>query len=80
MAEEIVEQIVEKMSEQELKGMKLHDEIGLGAGIFIRRVIGGWIYWRTYQQELKTNESSSISCAVAGVFVPENVSSPASIS
>ena len=55
---------MDKFTEQELKDMKLHEDIGLGAGIFISRVIGGWIYWRR-------EGSRDTSLGFAGVFVPE---------
>ena len=77
MAEEITEQI--------LKDMKRHDKIEKVDDIIqgdhiIQKVIGGWIYWRTHDKAVETNEGVSVSCALAGVFVPEDVSSPASVS
>ena len=44
---------------KKLKDMKLHEDVRLGGGIIIQKVIGGWIYWRHHDD------------AVAGVFVPE---------
>lgn len=65
-----------EITEQELKDMKLHDKIEkvdeiIRGDHIIQKVIGGWIYWRTYRQDLETNEGISVSCALAGVFVPE---------
>jgi len=57
--------MAEEISEQKLKEMKLHEIIPVARAI-IQRVVGGWIYWGTPSG--------------TGVFVPENVSSPASIS
>ncbi|MHC4190753.1 MAG: hypothetical protein ACYTBX_08155 [Planctomycetota bacterium] len=56
---------MEEISKEELVDMKLHDEIDLGDGILIRKVVGGWIYWR----QSGTIQSASI--GLAGVFVPE---------
>ena len=51
--------------------MKLHEDKKLKAGIRILKFVSGWIYWETHDGTLETNKSTSISCAIAGVFVPE---------
>ncbi len=60
-------------SEQEMKALKLNGEIEstIKSGVLtIQKVIGGWIYWRTHNNAVETNEGVSVSCALAGVFVP----------
>ena len=72
-----------EITEQELKDMKLHEEKEVkfvGYNILMMRVVGGWIYWRTKVHDSAPDKGSIPSCAITGVFVPENVSSPASIS
>jgi len=61
---------MDKITEQELMDMELHEDRGLGAGIFISRVIGGWIYWRR-------EGTRDTSLGFAGVFVPESPKSNA---
>lgn len=60
------------VSEQELRDMKLHTEKTVG-GSDIQRVVGGWVYWKFTRDKIKIDKGVSVSCAVAGVFVPENV-------
>jgi len=60
-----------KVSEQELRNMKLHEDVRLGGGIKIQKVVGGWIYWRHHSEKAQgQNGNVSVSGAVAGVFVP----------
>lgn len=62
----------EETTEQELKDMNLHDEMVLDYGILVKRVIGGWIYWKAAQHQSEIDKvSTSVSCTLAGVFVPE---------
>lgn len=71
-----------EVSEQELRDMKPHEVLILKEHhILIIRVVGGWIYWKAASAKIEREEGKeSIPCSVAGVFVPENVPSPASIS
>ncbi len=60
------------VSEQDLMDMKLHAELALESGILIKRVVGGWIYWLRREASSQIEKAStSVSCAIAGVFVPE---------
>lgn len=64
-----------EITEQELKDMKLHEEKEIkfvGYDILMMRVVGGWIYWRTKVHDLETDKGLIPSCAITGVFVPEN--------
>ena len=61
---------MDKLTEQELKDMKLHGKMEFG-DFRIHRVIGGWIYWGFNSKALESDKGSRISCAMAGVFVPE---------
>ena len=62
-------------NEERLKDMKPHEELVAGVGIRMIRVVGGWIYWKETvvwpKIEKTEGTSKSVSCALAGVFVPE---------
>ena len=63
--------MAEEISEQKLKDMELHDEIVFNERMSVNKVIGGWIYWRFGKNDVETSGSVNVSCALAGVFVPE---------
>lgn len=67
------------ISKEKLEKMEPHEDMAIGLGddngngVRMMRVVGGWIYWRTnqYATEGAEGTSGSVSCAIAGVFVPE---------
>jgi len=61
----------ERMSEQELRHMKLHEIKDLGLDFLVLRVIGGWIYWNKRLGEPEI--------AIVAVFVPEPTSPPTTV-
>ena len=63
--------MAEEITEQELMALKLHGEIKFRY-ITIQRVMGGWIYWKAREITKEGKENVSVSCALAGVFVPKN--------
>ena len=74
--------MMQAIEPKRLKDMKPHEELIAGVGITMIRVVGGWIYWKTIYTETKLEDEGILRTPIAltGVFVPENVSSPASIS
>jgi hypothetical protein len=58
-----------EITEQELLDMELHAEKEVfNRKTMVQKVPGGWIYWRRTSTANASN--NSISCSLAGVFVP----------
>jgi hypothetical protein len=58
-----------EITEQELLEMELHAEKEVfNRKTMVQKVPGGWIYWRRTSTANASN--NSISCSLAGVFVP----------